>query len=41
MSWLSLVSLFPGFFNVFAVSTGLVIVILPSALLVSMYCAIR
>ncbi|KAH8245307.1 hypothetical protein KR032_008502, partial [Drosophila birchii] len=30
-----------GFFNLFAVSMGLIIVILPSALLVSMYCAIK
>ncbi|EDW78411.2 uncharacterized protein Dwil_GK16191 [Drosophila willistoni] len=32
---------FDGFLNLFAVSMGLIIVILPSALLVSMYCAVR
>ncbi|XP_015041002.2 uncharacterized protein [Drosophila pseudoobscura] len=32
---------FDGYLNLFAVSMGLVIVILPSALLISMYCAIR
>ncbi|XP_030382310.1 uncharacterized protein LOC115629862 [Scaptodrosophila lebanonensis] len=32
---------FDGYLNIFAVSIGLVIVILPTALLVSMYCAIR
>ena len=36
-----LLSIFAGFLNIFAITVGLIIVILPGALLTIMYCAVR